>query len=107
MTDLRSELRRDDDLDDPSVVFLRGEIDMSSAPAIGVTVESRRRAGWLELTLDMRDVSFMDSQGLNELIKAHRTLVSSGGVLRLRAPSPSVELALRIAGVDAIIPIDL
>ena len=107
MTDLRSDPRGDNDLDDPSVVVLRGDIDMSSASAIGVTVESRRRAGWSDLTLDMRDVSFMDSQGLNELIKAHRTLVNDGGRLRLRSPSPPVELALRIAGVDAIIPIEL
>ena len=106
MTDLRSDPRTCDDLDDPSVVFLRGEIDMSSAPAIGVTVEARRRSGCAEVTLDLRDVSFMDSQGLNELIKAHRALVRAGGGLRLRAPSAPVELALQIAGIGAVIPID-
>ena len=104
MTDLRSDPRTDD-VDDPAVVFLRGDIDMSSAPVIGVTIDARRRAGCTDITLDLSDVSFMDSQGLNELIKAHRTLTAQGGRLVLRAPSHPVELALLVAGIDAVIPI--
>jgi stage II sporulation protein AA (anti-sigma F factor antagonist) len=106
MTDLRPRFGTGEDLGDLSVVVLRGEIDMSSAPAIGVTVEARRRAGCTELTLDLSDVTFMDSQGLNELIRAHKALVAAGGGLRLREPSRPVELAIQIAGIDALIPID-
>jgi anti-anti-sigma factor len=105
MTDLRPRLGAGEDVDDLSVVVLRGEIDMSSAPAIGVTVDARRRAGCTELTLDLSDVTFMDSQGLNELIKAHRALISDGGGLTLRAPSRPVELAIQIAGIGAVIPV--
>ena len=105
MTDLRPRLGPGEDLDDLSIVVLRGEIDMSSAPAIGATVDARRRAGCTELTLDLSDVTFMDSQGLNELIKAHKALTSAGGGLTLRAPSRPVDLAIQIVGIDAVIPV--
>jgi anti-anti-sigma factor len=105
MTDLRTRLDGTDPAD-PSVVVLRGELDMATAPAVAVTVASRLRAGCRHLTIDLSDVTFMDSQGLNALLKAHVDLTTEGGELRLRAPSKAASSTLRLAGLDRLLPID-
>ena len=105
MTDLRS---RSDGLEltDPSIVVLRGEIDMATAPAVSVTVASRLRAGCHDLTIDLADVTFIDSQGFNALLKAHVALAADGGELRLRSPSRAVVKAMRLAGLDQLLSLD-
>ena len=105
MTDLRSRTE-ESDITDPSVVMLRGEIDMATAPAVNVTVASRLRAGCRDLTIDLSDVTFIDSQGFNALLKAHVALAADGGELRLRSPSQAVTRALRLAGLDQLLPVD-
>jgi anti-anti-sigma factor len=105
MTDLRPRVDVADPLD-PSVVVLRGDLDMATAPAVAVTVASRLRAGCRHLTIDLSDVTFMDSQGLNALLKAHAALAAEGGELRLRAPSKAASSTLRLAALDRLLPID-
>ena len=105
MTDLRPPVEVSDPTD-PSVVVLRGEVDMATAPAIEVTVRSRLRAGYRDLTIDLSDVTFMDSQGLNALVRAHAALTADGGELRLRAPSGPVLSALSLSGLDQVLPVE-
>jgi stage II sporulation protein AA (anti-sigma F factor antagonist) len=105
MTDLRTRLDSADPAD-PSVVVLRGELDMATAPAVAVTVASRLRAGCRHLTIDLSDVTFLDSQGLNALVKANVELAAAGGELRLRSPSKAARATLRLSGLDRLLPID-
>ena len=105
MTDLRPRIEVSDPAD-RSVVILRGEVDMATAPSIEVTVKSRLRSGCRDLTIDLSDVTFMDSQGLNALVRAHTALAADGGDLRLRAPSKAVTAALSLTGLDRVLPIE-
>jgi anti-anti-sigma factor len=105
MTDLRTRLDSADPAD-PSVVVLRGELDMATAPAVAVTVASRLRAGCRHLTIDLSDVTFLDSQGLNALVKANVELAAAGGELRLRSPSKAARATLCLSGLDRLLPID-
>ncbi|KUN79926.1 anti-anti-sigma factor [Streptomyces bungoensis] len=79
-----------------------GEIDHQTgdtlAQALDVSGAPRPR-----VVVDLGQVTFMDSSGINVLITAHRTLTEAGGWLRLARPGQSVQRVLRLVGIDAVI----
>ncbi|MEU0004256.1 STAS domain-containing protein [Streptomyces sp. NPDC006314] len=85
------------------VLTLTGEIDHHTGEqlrqALDVSDSVRPR-----IVADMRQVTFMDSSGINILIAAHHTLTEAGGWLRLAAPAESVLRTLQIVGIDELIP---
>ncbi|MEU8034304.1 STAS domain-containing protein [Streptomyces sp. NPDC049099] len=52
--------------------------------------------------VDLHQVTFMDSSGINIFITAHRTLSEAGGWLRLGAPGVSVMRTLNMVGVGTL-----
>lgn len=69
---------------------LRQALDLTSTPHPRVIV-------------DMRQVTFIDSSGINILIAAHQALTSAGGWLRLATPSKNVMRTLALVGIDTVI----
>ncbi|MER7485105.1 STAS domain-containing protein [Streptomyces sp. NPDC126497] len=55
------------------------------------------------IVADLRQVTFMDSSGINIFLTAHHTATAAGGWLRLAAPTPAVLRTLQIVGIDEII----
>ncbi|MFF0114437.1 STAS domain-containing protein [Streptomyces prasinus] len=55
------------------------------------------------IVIDMRQVAFMDSTGINILIAAYQAVTEAGGRLRLAGPTDSALRVLHIVGVDDII----
>ncbi|MEV6962773.1 STAS domain-containing protein [Streptomyces sp. NPDC051207] len=84
------------------VLTLAGEIDHHTGDqlrqALDVTGVSRPR-----IVIDMRQVTFMDSSGINILINAYQDVTAACGWLRLAAPTDSVLRVLQLVGVDDII----
>lgn len=84
------------------VVTLAGEIDHHTGDtlrqALDVSDAPRPR-----VVVDLHQVTFMDSSGINIFIAAHRTLGEADGWLRLAAPRESVMRTLNIVGVDTFI----
>lgn len=83
------------------VVALAGEIDMATAPAVADTLQAAVDAGARDLTVDMADVGFMDSQGLYPLLEAQEAITARGGRFALRSPSTSVRLVIELSGVES------
>lgn len=76
-----------------------GEIDSSSAPVLEQRLEAVL-AGELErLTIDLRDVSFLDSAGLCVLAAAHKRAGEKQIPLRVLASSRAVIRPLQITGL--------
>lgn len=84
------------------VLTLAGEIDHHTGDqlrrALDVTDPARPR-----IVIDMRQVTFMDSTGINILIAAYQSVTKVGGWLRLAAPTDSVLRVLQLVGVDDVI----
>ncbi|MFF8293583.1 STAS domain-containing protein [Streptomyces sp. NPDC016309] len=84
------------------VLTLAGEIDHHTGDqlrrALEVTDTARPR-----IVIDMRQVTFMDSTGINILIAAYQSVTKVGGWLRLAAPTDSVLRVLQLVGVDDVI----
>ncbi|MFD7130573.1 STAS domain-containing protein [Streptomyces sp. NPDC059894] len=84
------------------VVTLAGEIDHHTGDTLRHALDA---SGVLRprIVVDLHQVTFMDSSGINIFIAAHRTLSEAGGWLRLAAVRESVMRTLSIVGVDAVI----
>ena len=79
-------------------ISVTGEIDLSSVQDLEDCLECEPPAR--DVTLDFSGVSFMDSTGINVLIRAIRRL-RSGHTLRLVRPQATVRRVLEICGLDA------
>ncbi|MFF4402900.1 STAS domain-containing protein [Streptomyces sp. NPDC001480] len=55
------------------------------------------------IVVDMRQIAFMDSSGINLFITAHQAVTEAGGWLRLAGPTRAVRRTLQLVGVDALI----
>ncbi|MEU1707868.1 STAS domain-containing protein [Streptomyces sp. NPDC005706] len=87
-----------------TVVTVTGEIDHASAGPLVNALDVSGLADRPRVVLDMRQVTFMDSSGINVLLTAHRALSQTAGWLRLAGIPDSVLRTLQIVGVDTVIP---
>jgi anti-sigma B factor antagonist len=91
-----------DDAGSPSLT-VRGEIDVATAPQLRVALSRALDAGARRITVDVRDVPFIDSSGLGVLVGALRRLRESGGteliVVGLQDP---VRKVFDITGLDQL-----
>jgi anti-sigma B factor antagonist len=80
-------------------VTAAGEIDSTSAPVLRQHVDSLLDGDVRELTVDLGQVTFLDSAGLCVLAAAHRRAVRQGVTLRVLASSRAVIRPLQITGL--------
>jgi anti-sigma B factor antagonist len=53
-----------------------------------------------DVTVDLSDVTFVDSSAIGVLVGAHKRLVGAGGTLRIRNPQDMPRRALEIVGLE-------
>ncbi len=78
------------------LLHIAGEIDLASAPAfragLSAAIDDARGC----VLLDLGEVTFMDSAGIEELVRARE---HAGGRLRVRALHPSVQRVLEMTAL--------
>ncbi|MFF3890404.1 STAS domain-containing protein [Streptomyces sp. NPDC001914] len=84
------------------VLILAGEIDHHTGDTLRQALDASDTP-CPRIVVDLRQVTFMDSSGINIFIAAHRTLSEAGGWLRLADAGEAVMRTINIVGVDAII----
>jgi len=85
--------------DDRTTVHVAGEIDLASAPALERRVLEAIAGGARAVTLDMSEVSFMDSTGLRSVLTIREAALAAGGSLVLSRPSEPVRRLLDVSGL--------
>ncbi len=81
------------------IITVTGEVDTGTAPVLSdavvslAAIEPRCR-----VTLDMQDVSFMDSAGLGALIRGYKACEANGATLVVSPMSPAVSRLLEVTG---------
>ena len=88
-----------------TVVWVRGEIDMATAPALLGALAEPVRAQQCRVVVDLTDVTFMDSTGLNVLVLARGWANAGSGEVRLVGACRMVRKILHITGLDEIFPV--
>jgi anti-sigma B factor antagonist len=82
-----------------SVVTVRGEMDLHTAPKFQYAIERAARSeGVGAVVVDMAEVTFMDSTALSALMRSKDALGQQGVSLRLAAPSGAVERIFSVTG---------
>jgi anti-anti-sigma factor len=93
------------DTDHPVVVAVAGELDLETAPEVWDVLAHALEDGGL-VAIDLSGVTFMDSQGLNLLVRAHKRATFNGGRLVLRAPRPQARKVLQLTKLDEVFEIE-
>lgn len=88
--------------DGVGVLTPAGELDLSSGDVLREAI-AQAAAAQPRIVLDLHELTFMDSTGVNILIAAHQSLADAGGWLRLAAPTEPVLRTLQLVGVDTVI----
>jgi anti-sigma B factor antagonist len=85
------------------VIVARGEIDVATSPILRSELTSALALRPRELTLDLRDVSFVDSSGLGVMVGALKRLREAGGErFAIVQPQDSVRKVFDITGLSAL-----
>jgi anti-anti-sigma factor len=81
-------------------VTLAGEFDMGSVAAFRAAVEEAVEP-WRRVVIDMSDVGFMDSSGLQELVRLDNRARERGLEVIIAKPSLPVTRLLELTGLGA------
>ena len=82
--------------EDSTVVFVRGDLDATGAPALRAQLVATMESAPRRVVLDLSGVDFVDSLGLSMLVAAHRRADELGIELHLAALSPATRRVLEI-----------
>ena len=86
-------------------LLLRGELDLTGAPRIEEHVQSALLDGTGAFVLDLSGLTFMDSSGVNTLLRARSLLGREQRDLVLICPPGPVRRVLELIGVvDVLAP---
>lgn len=95
--------------DDPSggraELALVGELDNLSAPVLRRALEAILGGGGHDIAVELAELRFVDSSGINELVTAWRRCKQLGGALTVQNPAVAVRRLLEMTGVaDLLAP---
>ncbi len=85
---------------DQVTVALAGEIDLSTADALGELLQGVVATKPARVVVDLAQVSFLDSSGIHRLLTAAHAATDVGCTLRVTNPSDIIMRVLTICGVD-------
>jgi anti-anti-sigma factor len=89
------------------VVSATGELDLNTVNVLAEQLTNRTQGGFSKLTLDLRELAFMDSSGLKFLIELNNESKREGWRLALLAPTnEAAALVLRVTGADKALPFE-
>lgn len=88
-----------------TVVDVRGEVDLYTAPRLKTLLTDVIADGRSNIAVDFAGVEFMDSTGLGVLISGLKRCREAGGSLALVAPTEPVRKILTITGLDKVFDI--
>ncbi|WP_338692838.1 STAS domain-containing protein [Streptomyces sp. Q6] len=88
------------DVDGAVLVRVRGELDLATAPHLEQALDPLRER---PCELDLAEVGFADSTGVNLLLRLQRRAAAAGGSIRVLAVSGPVRRILDLSGVTSVL----
>jgi len=88
-----------------TLVTLAGECDLHTGRQLRDVLTSEVSRGTRRMILDLGDLAFMDSTGMQVLLSVHTVLSVRGGTMALVSPQPVVARILELTGADQYIPV--
>jgi anti-sigma B factor antagonist len=89
------------------IIWVAGELDLSTVPALTHRVDSQFGESLTTLTLDLSDLTFMDSSGLRLLIELNqRAQREAWRLILIPSKHESANTVLRVTGADTALPFE-
>jgi anti-sigma B factor antagonist len=92
--------------DGKAVVVAHGDIDLDTVAGLRDCLAGCLARNATDITVDMRDLTFIDSTGLSVLAITTKRLGDNGGRLVVRNPPPNARKVLEITGLDSVVTIE-
>jgi anti-sigma B factor antagonist len=87
------------------VLHIEGRLDGETCDRVKQAFREQAAAGAHHITVEMSQVSFLDSAGMSALISGLKTMRQKGGSLNLAAAGAQARTALRLTLLDTVLPI--
>jgi len=89
-----------DVVDEQTVVLIvRGELDLSSAPALEQSVRECTTDGHPRIVIDLTAASFVDSAGIGALVNGRRLVHRAGGRLVVQSSNHQLNRVFELTGL--------
>jgi anti-sigma B factor antagonist len=89
------------------VVRIGGELDMNTAGTLSEHIDNHLNGEITAVTIDLRELAFMDSSGLRLLIELNHRSHAEHWQLRMLAPQDeAAAVVLQITGADTALPFE-
>jgi anti-anti-sigma factor len=92
--------------EDVDVVAVAGELDFNEAPELARTLEQLRGEGSRWFVLDLADLAFIDSSGINALVVAAKATAAAGGAMIVSSARQHVQRVFDIVKLSELVPIE-
>ena len=89
-----------------AVVAVHGEIDLYTAPRLWDALDAAIAETPSELVIDLTDVTFLDSTGLNTLVRAHKRLQPISGSVVVRGASNQVFKVFELTKLNDVFTVE-
>jgi anti-sigma B factor antagonist len=89
---------------DSAILHVEGRLDAETAGDFKHAIRELAGSGVKFITVDMAQVSFLDSSGLSALVAGIKILRPMKGRLNLAALRPQAKTALRLTLLDRVLP---
>jgi anti-sigma B factor antagonist len=83
------------------VIALRGELDVTTVPALAEPLRRAIAAGKTAVVIDLGELTFLDSTGLMVLLNGLRRVIRQGGRLAVACSNPTVLRLFEITGTES------
>jgi stage II sporulation protein AA (anti-sigma F factor antagonist) len=90
--------------EDVALINVKGFLDVDTATELHHHLANQMHHGRQHLLLDLSSVPFMDSSGINIILRAYRETRQVGGSVGLIDPAPAVQRILDLTGVSLTVP---
>lgn len=91
--------REGDDL----VISLDGDLELATIAPVAAELQRAESSDWRRLVVDLRELSFLDSTGINLLTTAHARCCGAGRSFSVMSSDGPVKRVLEVCGVLAIL----
>ena len=90
--------------EDVALVTVKGFLDVDTATELQHHLANQMHHGRQHLLLDLSEVPFMDSSGINIILTAYKETRQVDGSIGLIDPAPAVQRILDLTGVSLTVP---
>jgi anti-sigma B factor antagonist len=85
-------------------VVLRGDFDLTGTARFWAHISEALGRTATSITVDARDVTFIDSSGVGALLRARAEADKRGAAFRISQPSAALRRTAQAAGIEDLLP---